>query len=97
MVGPAIGKNIVHKIISSGCFHLIGSDAHNNKKRNFCIKDAYDYLEDLYSIEMVECLKENANSILFGKDFNSISYHLKPRVKKNKLYKLKEKLFKFLS
>ena len=46
---------------------------------------------------MVECLKENAKSILSGKDFNSINFHLTSKVKKNKLYKLKEKLFKFFS
>ena len=33
--------NTSRYIIQEKCCHIIGSDAHNNSNRNFCIKDAY--------------------------------------------------------
>ena len=89
-------SKITHEIISNGHFHLIGSDAHNNKKRNFCIKDAYDYLENKFTIKLVENLKINANNILIGGTMISINDCLTEKIYQNKLYKLKEKFFKFI-
>ena len=56
-------KKIASKMINNGLVHLIGSDSHNSKKRNFCIKDAYDSLE---SKILIELLKANAKRILEG-------------------------------
>ena len=89
-------KKITHEIINKGYFHLIGSDAHNNKKRNFCIKDAYDYLEKILPIKSVNNLKINANNVLNSGEIISIYHCLSEKIYQNKLYKLKEKLFKFI-
>ena len=47
-------------------FHLIGSDAHNTKKRNFCLKDSYDLIHKKYDKKYVIKLQANAESILIG-------------------------------
>ena len=59
-------KKITMEMIDSGFVHLIGSDAHNNKKRNFCIDQAYKILIKKYSKEIVSTLNENSKSILKG-------------------------------
>ena len=45
------------ELIKSGYIQLIGSDAHNNKIRNFCLKPAYKKIEDLFGYEIIEKLK----------------------------------------
>ena len=90
-------KKIALQIVNNGYFHLIGSDAHNNKKRNFCIEKTYKFLEELLSDKIVHHLKGNANSIIEGKEVYSINYYFDSKNSVNKLYKLKEKLVKFLS
>ena len=59
-------KEIAYKIIDNYGLHLIGSDAHNNKRRNFCLLDAYNSLEKKYTIELVNKLKDNAKLLLSG-------------------------------
>ena len=69
--------------------HLIGSDAHNNKKRNFCIKSAYDFLEDNIDVSII---KDNAKKILIGEgNINNINFY-----KKNKTSSIMSKIFKLL-
>lgn len=66
------GKNIEkisQEMIKKGLVHLIGSDAHNNKKRNFCIKQAYDMIKPKH---LVEIFKKNSEKILVGDEV--ISY-----------------------
>mgnify|MGYP006104286023 CR=1 FL=1 len=59
-----------------GCryVNLIGSDSHNNRKRNFCIKEAYDIIENKFGINYVNMLKKNSQHILKGKDVLEINY-----------------------
>ena len=59
-------KKITIKMINNGFIHLIGSDAHNNKKRNFCLLEAYSYLKNSMSENLVDELKENAFNVLNG-------------------------------
>ena len=47
-------QEISKELIKGGYIKLIGSDAHNNKIRNFCLKDAYDKIEKLYGLDIVE-------------------------------------------
>lgn len=60
------------QMINSGFIHLIGSDAHNNKKRNFCLKTTYDLLENNYGYEFISFLKQNASNILSGEKIENI-------------------------
>ena len=54
-------------MLEKGYCHIIGSDAHNNAKRNFCLKDAYDLLSK-YDKNIVEDLIYNSKSILDNKE-----------------------------
>ena len=88
--GPKI-KQLVFKMIDNGYVHLLGSDAHNDKKRNFCLKEAYDVLDNKYSKKIVDDLMENSLKILLGEKVQSIA------VAKNKTSSLFKKIFKFRS
>ena len=59
-------KKITIQMINNGFIHLIGSDAHNNKKRNFCLAEAYSYLEKNMSNDLVNQLKNNSMNLLNG-------------------------------
>jgi len=59
-------KKLSFNIMENFGFHLIGSDAHNTKKRNFCLKDSYDLINKKYEKVYVEKLKNNSESILIG-------------------------------
>ena len=65
-------KEIALELISNGCVQLIGSDAHNDGKRNFCLKPAYDKIESSFGINVVEKLKNNSSLLLDGKKLEII-------------------------
>ena len=53
--------------------HLIGSDAHDNRKRNFCLGKTYDVLEKDISKNFVDMLNDNTHRIIMGED-SCLSY-----------------------
>ena len=59
-------KKTANYMLRNGYVHLIGSDAHNHLKRNFCLLDAYNYVGKKISKELVETLKLNAINLLNG-------------------------------
>ena len=65
-------KNITMEMVDKGYVHLIGSDAHNNKNRNFCLKKTYDILENRQSIDYVNVLKSNSIRLLKGENLNTV-------------------------
>ena len=84
------GKNIQKvalEMIKNGFIHLIGSDAHNNKNRNFCIKEAYEQL-DKYDKKVVKKLKNNTLNILKGRKVERIDIENKRINMTSKLFKL---------
>ena len=52
--------------------HIIGSDAHNNKKRNFCLEETYNLLLTKYNISFVEKLKFNTSILINGGRLNKV-------------------------
>ena len=63
-------KKIALDMLSKGYCHLIGSDAHNNSKRNFCLEEAYNTID---SDQTISILKRNSESIFSGQgDLRSI-------------------------
>ncbi len=54
------------KILQTGNCHLIGSDAHNNAKRNFCLQDAYSKVSSDFGEENVMIFTKNCEKILRG-------------------------------
>lgn len=87
-------KDITLQIINKGNAHLIGSDAHNNRKRNFCLKAAYTFIDDNISSDYVLQLKKNADNIINELEIDSI--YLDLDIKKNKLSDLWYRFFKLL-
>ena len=89
-------KDFTFKMLDSGLVHLIGSDAHNNGKRNFCINVAYEYLEKRNYGEFIPQLKSNAYSILNGNSVKEINFELESRFlnKKSIIRIFLSKLFK---
>lgn len=54
------------KILENGNAHLIGSDAHNNNRRNFCIKDAISLIKNNFNNGSDKVLIDNAYNLLKG-------------------------------
>jgi len=74
-------------MLKEGYCDFIGSDAHNNRNRNFCIKEAYDLLSGLDN-NIIDKLDYNASCILNGsKDYKNIKLE-----KINFFQKLKKKI-----
>ena len=62
-------------MLSMGYCHLIGSDAHNDARRSFCLKDAYSVIN---SDEVIRALKQNAEKLFSGKsELESVSFKIK--------------------
>jgi len=62
-----------HKLLKNNLCHIIGSDAHNDKKRNFCLKDALSITGQLIGKENVSIIKQNSEKILAGNQCLSYS------------------------
>ncbi len=65
-------KKIAIEMIKRGYVHLIGSDAHDNKGRNFCLKKTYDFLEETWNSSLVDALKKNSVKLLNGDKLEKI-------------------------
>ena len=62
-------KKSSHLIVKENCCHILASDAHNDSNRNFCIKDAYDYVKNIIGKKNSELLVyEHPSSIIKGED-----------------------------
>ena len=69
------------KLISKSLCHLVGSDAHDDTSRNFCLKDALVALKKKYNDDDISFLKENSSLLVQGKDLPQINFK-----KKNKFW-----------
>ena len=65
--GESVQKT-AEKLLKYSFIHIIGSDAHNNRKRNFCLKDAYSLVEYKRDKNYVDFLMNNAEKILKGEN-----------------------------
>ena len=54
------------ELLKNGLCHLIGSDSHNNKNRNFLLKPAFLELEKIIDSNSISIIKNNSNKILNG-------------------------------
>ena len=56
-------------IIKEGCCHILASDAHNDLNRNFCLKDAYNFVKKIIGKKNSDLLVyEHPSSIITGED-----------------------------
>ena len=81
-------KKIAINMIEKNLVHIIGSDAHNNKKRNFCLAEAYDYLEKIKSKNYVDALKMNVKKLLNGDQMLNIDFGFKKNSSSNMINKI---------
>jgi protein-tyrosine phosphatase len=61
------------KLLKNGLCHLIGSDSHNNKNRNFLLKPAFLELEKIIDSASISIIRNNSNKILNGETLLSYS------------------------
>ena len=60
-------------LMKSSSIHLIGSDAHNDSKRNFCLGNLFERLITEQSIDYVKILQNNTKLLLDGKRLKIIA------------------------
>lgn len=76
--GSIIGKfgkpimNTSLSLMKKGYCHLIGSDAHNDKNRNFLLKDALELTEKKFGLVNKTKIISNFNSLLIGQELECI-------------------------
>jgi len=59
-------KKISEMMLKRNMVHFIGSDAHNNTSRNFCLKDAKIICQKLIGNKTKKILKENPKKLING-------------------------------
>jgi len=59
-------KIISEKIIKNGWCHILGSDSHDNSRRNFCLKDAYELAYGWIGDNADKLIKDNPKAVIEG-------------------------------
>ena len=57
-------------LIKNNWFQLIGSDAHDNKNRNFCMKDSLRYIDSIVDFDLSHLRIQNPKKIIQGEPLN---------------------------
>ena len=85
-------------IIKNNLCHLIGSDAHNNTKRNFCLLEAYEVLSKLVNVGYVAHLKSNSKRIIRGEKVFLFMNEIEEKLHRgNKFSIIKKYIYKMLN
>ena len=61
-------KNTVIKLLKQNMVHFMGSDAHNDGKRNFCLKSAVNICEELIGDLTEKLVFDNPQKLLNGEN-----------------------------
>ena len=69
--------NCAKDIIESGYGHILGSDAHNQKKRNFCLDKALEVAKELIGDYANLLVKDHPENVIEGKKINIDDYRRK--------------------
>ena len=64
-MGKDIEKTAL-RIINNNLCQILGSDAHNDKNRNFLLKDAYKIVENIMGNGAINLVTNNPRSVLEG-------------------------------
>ena len=59
-------KLISKMMLERNMVHFIGSDSHNSKKRNFCLKEAMDLCEKIKGHSLRELVYDNPKKVIIG-------------------------------
>ena len=71
-MGKDIEKTAL-KIINNNQCQILGSDAHNNKNRNFLLKDAYNFIEKIIGKSAIKLVLNNPKAVLEGTEITDNS------------------------
>jgi len=71
-LGPQ-SERLAKKILSKGLAHFIGSDAHNLRKRNFCIEPAREIAHKIIGNDVELLVEHNPWALIYGGDIISIT------------------------
>ncbi len=87
-----LGKNALiaaRKIIENGWCSILGSDAHDDNRRNFCLKDGYKTAVGLIGDKAESLINENPRKVIEGKsivsqfkEMNQASYSIFDKILK---------------
>lgn len=94
-INGTLGKSAektVKEIIQSRMFHLVGSDAHNDSNRNFCLKRGLEHITELTDKSFTDMLIQNGYKVLKGDSIDQECIISEPK-KINFLSKLKSKVW----
>ena len=62
-------------ILNNRWCQIIGSDAHNDKNRNFCLLKAFEYARESIGPEAIKLVLDNPMSVMSGDDIQvNINY-----------------------
>ena len=59
-------KVISERILKNGWCQIVGSDSHDNKNRNFCLREAFDLVTNWVGIESKIMFNDNPKKIIDG-------------------------------
>ena len=90
-LGKSAQKTAI-QITKNRLCHLIGSDAHNDGRRNFCLKTALEHVTALTDESFSDMLIQNAHKVLKGQYIEQDFIAVEPK-KLNLLSKLKSKIW----
>ena len=59
-------KEVAEKILKNGWCQIIGSDSHDNSNRNFCLREAHDYVMRWIGVDGKKMFSDNPKKVLEG-------------------------------
>jgi protein-tyrosine phosphatase len=59
-------RQVAEKIIKNNWCQILGSDAHDNRKRNFCLKDAYEIVQGWVGNDVRAMVVDHPQAVLAG-------------------------------
>ena len=70
------------RIIKNGWCHILGSDSHNDRGRNFCLKEAVELVRNWIGDEVEFLVNNNPEAVIKGKMID-IDFEYEPRKQSN--------------
>jgi protein-tyrosine phosphatase len=58
------------RIIKNGWCHILGSDSHDDNKRNFCLKESVDYVKKWIGDDVYKMVYDNPKSVIEGSNIS---------------------------
>ena len=86
-------KNISEIMLRRRMVHIIGSDAHNNKKRNFCLKPAFEVAQNTLGDDASMLVKENPQKVINGENIEILEIKNESKEKTSIYKKIIKKLW----